>query len=66
MPIASKETFEKASTDVKLDLLYDCSEAIYVKLAKLENRKRTDKALSFTGGVIGGIVAVVMKGVFWK
>jgi len=64
--MASKETFEKATTEVKLDLLYDCSQAIYGKLNKLENRKRTDKALSFAGGIMGGITAVLMKGLFWK
>ena len=59
MPIPTKETFGKATTDVKLDLLYDCFEAVYAKLGKLENRKFIDSAKSFAGGIVGGAAAII-------
>ena len=34
------------------------------RFRKLENRKKVDKMISFCGGVVGGIIAIVGKNLF--
>ena len=65
MPI-EKETFEGMDTNSKLGVLFDYTQQIYCKLEKLEGRKKTDKALSLFGGIMGGVLAVFGKWMFWK
>ena len=72
------ENFEKIeSTEVKLNILFKTIvsytekidnrfEAGNIRFKKLENRKLVDKGFSFIGGIIGGIIAIFTKGIFWK
>ena len=61
-----KKTFEGMDTDSKLNVLFDYTQDIYCKVGNLENRKKTDKALSLFGGIMGGVLAVFGKWMFWK
>ena len=66
IPGVSRETFEGMGTDSKLDVLYDVAFDTHRRVMALEKRKKWDKVASITGGIIGGFVAVVTKGIFWK
>ena len=66
IPGVSRESFESMATDSKLDILYDVAFDTHRRVMALEKRKRLDKIASITGGIIGGFVAVITKGIFWK
>jgi len=61
-----RETFRKASVDVKLDLLYDLWSMIYEQVSRLEKRKKYDTIAATSGGVIGGFTAIIAKWFFWR
>lgn len=59
----SKETFSKLPVDSKLDTLFDCMVSVNNSINK---SNKYDKLVATLGGVVGGVLAVVGKGVFWK
>ena len=62
----TKETFQKMAADSKLDVLFDLTSDICTDVKGLKNRKFFHNGLSLVGGILGGIVAVVGKTIFWK
>lgn len=64
--VITKDTFGDMDTDSKLNVLFDISTDTHKQITALNKRKRVDKALSITGGVIGGFIAIAGKSVFWK
>lgn len=58
----TKETFCKSSTEVKLDLLFDCLVSVNQNINKSQ---KYDKIVAAFGGVIGGIAAITGKGLIW-
>jgi len=64
--VITKNTFDHMDTDSKLSVLFDLSQETHRQLCDLTARKRVDKALSVTGGIIGGFVAMAGKWVLWK
>ena len=72
------EEFEKIQdTEIKLNILFKTIvsdikrmdarfEAGNTRFKKLENRKLVDRGYSFIGGIIGGAVAILTKGFFWR
>jgi len=62
----TKDTFEGMDADSKLSVLFDISQDTHRQITVLNSRKRVDKALSITGGIIGGFVAMAGKWALWK
>ncbi len=62
----TKDTFDGMDTDSKLSVLFDLSQDTHKQLTALTKRKRVDKALSVTGGIIGGFAAMIGKAVLWR
>ncbi len=62
----TKNTFDGMDADSKLSVLFDLSQDTHKQLTALTKRKRVDKALSVTGGIIGGFVncGIAGSGVF--
>lgn len=75
----TKETYEKASTDTKLNMLFDYVTAIHGRLSigcparleacdgrfkAIEKRKWVSAGASFSGGVLGGFIAIIAKTVW--
>lgn len=63
----SRKTWEKLKNDkdrqnILFDLILDTNE----RVKKLETRKKFDTAVSGTGGLIGGILAMIGKWFFFK
>ena len=65
LPITD-DTFDAMDTDSKLNVLFDLARSSHKELCALSKRKRVDKALSITGGIIGGFIAIIGKWVLWK
>ena len=76
--IINIEEFEKIQDiNLKLNVLFKALvinvekmdarfEAGTTRFKKLENRKLVDRGYSFIGGIIGGAVAILTKGFFWR
>lgn len=58
----TKETFCNLSTDSKLDILFDCLVEVN---SNLKRSNGYDKMVAFAGGVVGGVAAVLGKGLLW-
>jgi hypothetical protein len=58
----TKQTFCDLTVESKLDVLFDCLVEVNSNLKKSNGY---DKMVAFTGGVVGGIAAVLGKGLFW-
>ncbi len=62
----TKDTFERMDSNSKLSVLFDLSQDTHKQLTALTKRKRVDKALSVTGGIIGGFAAMIGKSLLWR
>jgi len=62
----TKSTFKGMDTDSKLAVLFDYAQDTHHAIQKFESRKRVDKALAITGGIIGGFLAMAGKWVIGK
>jgi hypothetical protein len=69
----SKDTFQRADTETKFNLIHDGILAIHTKfqegnqrITTLENKDLYNKGCSFIGGVIGGFLAFIGQKIFWK
>ncbi len=58
----TKEAYLKAEPELKDEMMFDCLLNIHERLEKIERRKLLYSGTSFIGGIIGGIVAVLGKG----
>ena len=62
-----EQMWESAENDTKrLNILFQVSLNTNERIGKLEKRKRFDTTISAGSGVVGGVVAMVSKWIFWK
>ena len=56
-----KSTFTEADEKTRIALTFDLLEEINDKVVKLETKKWKNTALQFSGGLLGGVTAVIAK-----
>jgi len=57
--IVEKEDWEKMEAEQREWMTFNTLQSMHKRLVKLEKRPLVDKAISFGGGIVGGVAAVL-------
>jgi len=64
--VIKDKDWEKADSEQRDWMVFNTLQSIDTRLTKLEKRPFYDKASSFVGGIVGGIIAIAGKWIVFR